>query len=143
VAAPGTVWADDTWDADAWADDTWADSQEELVNASNLLTFWLDDATVINPDDATFISGRAHSRSTGAMYVAYWPANDQVVHIDGLAHRYDGALIIAPMGVEFMDLRGISVTSRGEVITTMAGADLGQSGLPLTSGGKLCVQDQT
>lgn len=27
MAAPGTVWADDTWDVDAWADNTWADAE--------------------------------------------------------------------------------------------------------------------
>lgn len=105
----------------------------------SLPTIYLADASAV-PVTAVFRSGAAYAQ-TGERYVASWPSNAKVHYISGVAHRDDGAMCIDPAGVEFLDLRGVSITARGEIIVTLSAPDLVHDALPLTLNGLLCVTD--
>jgi len=140
VPAPGTVWIANSWDVDAWAANTWADAIEQAFDPANYPTIYLDDATPV-PASAVFRSGAAFAQ-TGERYVCPWPSNNHTYQISGFAHRGDGAMTIDPNGVESLDHWGISVTDRGEVITSIQSPQIYLNGLPLRLDGKLCVTDQ-
>lgn len=108
----------------------------------NYATSFLGAAEAV-PAGAAFRDGAAYNALTGERYVALWPADDVVFYLSGFAHRPDGALCIAPSGTEFMDLLGISVTLRGEVITSLSAAEIVHNGLPLRYDGSLCVTEES
>src|SRR6478609_864384 len=140
MPAPGTVWAQDTWGVDAWGADTWGTAVEASFDPNNYPTIFLDDVTAV-PASAMFRAGAAYAQ-TGERYVALWPSNNRVYYLGGFAHRTDGAMTIDPNGTEALDHFGISVTYRGEVITSILSAEVFINGVPIRYDGKLCVTDQ-
>jgi hypothetical protein len=140
--ALGVIWADGLWNEAIWDAPIWEQEDGGPVDTTqNLDTLFLEDAEPV-PASARFLGGAAYAQ-TGELYIAAWPADNVVFYIAGFAYRPDGALCIHTGGTEYADLRGISVTSRGETRTTLDAPDIYHNGLPLTYDGKLCVTEQT
>lgn len=116
-----------------------------VVDLPTSLTFrvntqFLNDATPV-PASAVFKNGEAFNRTTGAQYVANYPSDGKVVYQRGIGYRQDGAMLISTGGVEASRVRGLSVTTRGEINSTEADSTRSVAGKPVNDSGVLSVTD--
>lgn len=102
-------------------------------------TIFLSDGESV-PAGAHFLGGIAHS-DAGLRYVCLWPSSDVVYVMGSIARRVDGAMVIAPSGIEAARPGGIAMTYRGEVITSDSAVQIIHNKLGLRTTGALCVSE--
>ena len=106
-----------------------------IADSSGIIsTIALGDAEAV-PGTAKFNAGLAYA-STGELYVCPLPASaSDYTYVGGLAVRNDGALCVNAAGVKAASVRGIAVTTLGEVLATGAADGNFLAGVGITADG--------